>query len=135
MKLHMQLLPENNENISRECHYLATRVKFVDSKLFLLPPPVFYATDRSKAVVPVLLLFFVALWFILRGALSFKVLPCSVSSYIFIPLSIMIASLGEEGACLCTSRAFVCLLFFFICCCCFFVLFPFLLVSVVGYDL
>ena len=26
-----------------------------------------YSTDRSKAVVPVLVLFFVALWFILRG--------------------------------------------------------------------
>ena len=27
----------------------------------------FYSTDRSKAVVPVLVLLFVALWFILRG--------------------------------------------------------------------
>ena len=30
-------------------------------------PRVVYSTDRSKAVVPVLVLFFVALWFILRG--------------------------------------------------------------------
>ena len=30
-----------------------------------LNPPVVYSTDRSKAVVPVLVLFFVALWFIL----------------------------------------------------------------------
>ena len=40
-------------------------------KIFYLPPPsspVVYATDRSKAVVPVLFLFCVALWFILRGA-------------------------------------------------------------------
>ena len=29
----------------------------------------FYSTDRSKAVVPVLVLLFVALWFILRGDL------------------------------------------------------------------
>ena len=29
--------------------------------------PVIYSTDRSKAVVPVLVIRFVALWFILRG--------------------------------------------------------------------
>ena len=34
-----------------------------------------YSTDPSKAVVPVLVLLFVALWFILRGNL-FYVLPC-----------------------------------------------------------
>ena len=32
-----------------------------------LNPSEVYSTDRSKAVVPVLVLFFVALWFILRG--------------------------------------------------------------------
>ena len=37
--------------------------------------PVVYSTDRSKAVVPVLVLLFVALWFILQGDL-FYVLPC-----------------------------------------------------------
>ena len=31
--------------------------------------PVVYSTDRSKAVVPALVLLFVALWFILRGGL------------------------------------------------------------------
>ena len=40
-----------------------------------LNPPVVYSTDRSKAVVPVLL--FVALWFILPGDL-FYVLPCVI---------------------------------------------------------
>ena len=30
-----------------------------------------YSTDRSKAVVPVLVLLFVALWFILRGDLFY----------------------------------------------------------------
>ena len=35
------------------------------------------STDRSKAVVPVLVLLFVALWFILRGDL-FYVLPCVI---------------------------------------------------------
>ena len=39
------------------------------------PPPVVYSTDRSKAVVPVLVLLFVALWFILRGDLLY-VFPC-----------------------------------------------------------
>ena len=36
-----------------------------------LNPPVVYSTDRSKAVVPVLVLLFVALWFILRGDLFY----------------------------------------------------------------
>ena len=40
-------------------------------------PPVVYSTDRSKAVVPMLVLLFVALWFILRGDL-FYVLPCVI---------------------------------------------------------
>ena len=35
------------------------------------PPPVVYSTDRSKAVVPVLVLPFVAFWFILRGDLLY----------------------------------------------------------------
>ena len=34
-----------------------------------LNPPVVYSTGRSKAVVPVLVLTFVALWFVLRGDL------------------------------------------------------------------
>ena len=42
-----------------------------------LNPPVVYSTDRSKAVVPVLVLLFVAFWFILRGDL-FYVLPCVI---------------------------------------------------------
>ena len=40
-------------------------------------PPVVYSTNRSKAVVPVLVLLFVALWFILRGDLLY-VLPCVI---------------------------------------------------------
>ena len=74
-------------------------------KIFL-PTPVIYATDRSKAVVPVLFLFCVALWFILRGASCFKVFPCSLFLYFVIPFSIVITSLGEERAGLCASRAF-----------------------------
>ena len=47
-----------------------------------LNPPVVYSTDRSKAVVPVLVLLFVALWFILRGDL-FYVLPCLIFLCVF----------------------------------------------------
>ena len=76
---------------------------------FFLNTTVAYVTDRSKAVVRVVFLFFVALWFILRGASSFKVLPCYLSSCFFFPFSIVITPLGEEGAGLCASRRlFVC---------------------------
>ena len=55
-----------------------------------------YSTDRSKAVVPVLVLLFVALWFILRGDL-FYVLPCVILFLCFFcPFSIANTSLGEE---------------------------------------
>ena len=42
-----------------------------------LNPPVVYSTDRSKAVVPVLVLLVVALWFILQGDLLY-VIPCVI---------------------------------------------------------
>ena len=42
-----------------------------------LKPPVVYSTDRSKAVVPVFVLLFGALWCILRGDLLY-VLPCAI---------------------------------------------------------
>ena len=38
-----------------------------------LNTPVVYSTDRSKAVVPMLVLLFVALWFILRGDLLYDI--------------------------------------------------------------
>ena len=41
-----------------------------------LNPPVVYSADRSKAVVPVLVLLFVALWFILRGDLFYVLTLC-----------------------------------------------------------
>ena len=46
-------------------NYIGTHDEDVDSKSALISPVV-YAADRSKAVVPVLFLFCVALWFILR---------------------------------------------------------------------
>ena len=51
---------------------LVLRSKFEQTK-----PPVVYSTDRPKAVVPVLVLLFVALWFILRGDLLY-VCPCVI---------------------------------------------------------
>ena len=44
-----------------------------------------YSTDRSKAVVPVLVLLFVALWFILQGDL-FYVLHCVI---LFLSFSVL----------------------------------------------
>ena len=68
-----------------------------------------YANDRSKAVVPVLVLLFVAVWFILRGDL-FYVLPCVILFFcccFFSPFSIAITSLGEERANLSASRTLI----------------------------
>ena len=65
---------------------LGPRVKLAGCKS-ALNPPVVYSTDRSKAVVPVLVLFFVALWFILRGDL-FYVLPRVI---LFLCFSVLLA--------------------------------------------
>ena len=53
-----------------------------------LDPPVVYSTDRSKAVVPVLVLLFVALWFFLRGDLFYVFLPCVI---LFLCFSVLLA--------------------------------------------
>ena len=47
----------------------------------------FISTDRSKAVVPVLVLLFDTLWFILRGDL-FYVIPCDI---LFLYFSVLLA--------------------------------------------
>ena len=52
------------------------KVKLVSCKSALNPTVVF-STDHSKAVVPMLVLLFVALWFILRGDLLY-VFPCVI---------------------------------------------------------
>ena len=58
------------------------------------PPAVVYSTDRSKAVVPVLL--FVALCFILRGDL-FYALPCVVLFFYFsVHLALRLPCLGKR---------------------------------------
>ena len=61
-----------------------------------LNPPVVYSTDRSKAVVPVLVLLFVALWFILRGDM-FYVLPCVILFLCFpVLLALRLPRLGKR---------------------------------------
>ena len=77
-------------------------------------PPVVYSTDRSKAVVPVLVLLFVALWFILRGHL-FYVLFCYFVLVFSSPFSIAITSPGEERANLSAFRTFVRFVFVWFC--------------------
>ena len=62
------------------------RVKLAGRKS-ALKPPVVYSTDRSKTVVPVLVLLFIALWFILRGDL-FYVLSCVI---LFLCFSVLLA--------------------------------------------
>ena len=71
------------------------RVKLASCKS-TLNPPVVYSTDRSKVVVPVLVLLFVALWFILRGDL-FYVLPCaSLFLYFSVFLALRLPRLGKR---------------------------------------
>ena len=66
-----------------------------------------YSTDRSKAVVPVLVLLFVALWFILRGDL-FKVLPCvNLFLYFSVLLALRLPRLGKRELILVLS--YICL--------------------------
>ena len=60
---------------------LGPRVKLASCKSALNPLMV-YSTDRSKAVVPVLVLLLVALWFILRGDLLY-VFPCDILFCVF----------------------------------------------------
>ena len=96
----------------RTCHFVGFVIMW-QLQIFYPPPPPpppQVTTDRSKAVVPVLFLFCVALWFILQHASCFKVFPSSLSSCFVLLFDIVITSLGEEGAGLCASRAFVCLL-------------------------
>ena len=66
-----------------------------------------YSTDRSKAVVPVLVLLCVALWFILRGDLFLCLTLYHFVLVFFSPFSIAITSLGEERANLSAFRTFV----------------------------
>ena len=108
------------------------RVKLAGRKTALppLPPtPVVYSTDRSKAVIPVLVLLFVALWFLLRGDL-FYVLPCVILFLCFLVLlALRLPRLGKRELILVLYvRLFDLCLFGFVC-------FFFLLVSGKGWGL
>ena len=98
------------------------RVKFASCKS-ALNPAVVYSTDHSKAFVPVLVVFFVALWFILRGDL-FYVLPCVILFLCFsVLLALRLPRLGKRELILVLFvRLFDLRLFCFVC-------FPLLLVS------
>ena len=61
------------------------RVKLASCKSALNPPLV-YSTDSSNAVVPVLVLLFVALWFILRGDLLYVFSVC----HLFLCFSVLL---------------------------------------------
>ena len=91
------------------------------------PPPTVYSTDLSKAVVPVLVLLYVSLWFILRGDL-FYVLPCVILFLCFsVLLALRLPRLGKREL----------ILVFFVCFfdLCLFRFVGFLLVSWKGCDL
>ena len=104
------------------------RVKLASCKS-ALNPAVVYSTDRSKAVVPVLVLLFVALWFILRGDL-FYVLPCVILFLCFsVLLALRLPRLGKTELILVLFRTFVRFVLVLIC------RFPFLLVSGKGCGL
>ena len=71
------------------------RVKLSSCKS-TLNPPVVCSTDRSKAVVPVLVLLLVALWFILRGDLLY-VFPCVILFLCFSVLLVLrLSGLGKR---------------------------------------
>ena len=70
------------------------RVKLAGCKS-LLNPPVVYSTDRSKAVVPVLVLLFVALWFILRQFVLCLAL-CYFGLVFFSPLALRLPCMGKR---------------------------------------
>ena len=85
------------------------------------PSTVVCSTGRSKAVVPLLVLLFVALWSILRGDLSLAL--CCYFVIVFVSLfSIAITSHGEERLILVLfvrlfnlcMFGFVCFLFLFV---------------------
>ena len=71
------------------------RVKLVSCKS-ALNPPVVCSTDRSKAVVPVLILLFVALWFILRGDLLYVLPNVILFLYFSVLLVLRLPRLGKR---------------------------------------
>ena len=74
-----------------------------------------YTTDRSKAVIPVLVLLFVALWFILRDDM-FYVFPCVILFLCFsVLLALRLSRFGKTIANLSAFRTFVRFVLVWIC--------------------
>ena len=82
------------------------RVKLASCKS-ALNPPVVCSTDRSKAVIPVLVLLFVALLLYSTRQCVVCLSVCHFVLVFFSPFSIAITSLGEERANLSAFRTFV----------------------------
>ena len=61
-----------------------------------LNPTMNYSNARSKVVVPMLVLLFVALWFILQGDLFYVLSLCYFVIAFFSPFSIAITSLRKR---------------------------------------
>ena len=74
------------------------RVKLASCKS-ALNPPVVYSTDRSKAAVPVLVLLFVALWFILRGDLLYVFPGVILFLCVLVLLVLRLTRLGKREFC------------------------------------
>ena len=82
-------------------------MKLASCKSALAPPFPPGGLERSKAVVPVLVLLFVTLWLILRGDL-FYVLPCVILFLCFSFLSALrLPRLGKRELILVLFRTFV----------------------------
>ena len=83
-----------------------SRVKLA-GRISALNPLVVYSADRSKALVQVLVLLFVALWFILQGDL-FYFLPCVILFLCFtVLLALQLPRLGKRELVLVFFRTFV----------------------------
>ena len=90
------------------------RVKLASCKS-ALNPSVVYSADRSKAVVPVLVLLFVAFLVYSKRRFVFCLSVCHFVLVLFGPFSIAITSLGEERANLSAFRTFVQFVLVWIC--------------------
>ena len=72
-----------------------------------VPTPVVYSTDRSEAVILVLVLLIFALWFNSTRRFVLCLTLCYFALMFFSPFSIAITSLGEERANLSSFHTFV----------------------------
>ena len=87
-------------------HFFKSMQRHGVTSTLCFKPPVVYSTDPSKAVVSVLVLLIVALWFILRGDL-FYVLPCVILYLCFSVLLALRLPRLEKRANLSAFRTFV----------------------------